>query len=252
MRDAPGQVMSLAPAQWMEIVFNLSYLVAIFVCVALMSARLANAGASQQPLLRRLRDGFFLLALGDTGHLGFRVVALLRGGLETKLELAGAQVPLVGLGALATATTVTFLYLLLLDAWRVRFERPRQRLYWGLMSLGVVRLLLFIPAGNAWGQVVPPFDWSLARNVPLAVLGVSVAALMLRDGRRLGDSTFTWLGALILVSFAFYAPVILFVQRLPAIGMLMVPKTLAYLAMAALVYARLFKPLPARLSCAGT
>lgn len=242
MVDASGRGMNLNPAQWMEIAFDVSYLVAIFAFVALMSARLTDAGPAQQLLLRRFRDGFLFLALGDTGHVGFRVVALLRGGLETRVELAGASVPLVGVGALATAITVTFLYMLLLDAWRIRFEQPRQILYWWLMSLGVVRLILFIPAQNQWGQLVPPFDWSLARNTPLALLGLTVAALMLRHGRRLKDSTFTWLGALILVSFAFYAPVIFFVQRWPAIGVLMVPKTLAYLAMAGLVYVRLFKP----------
>ena len=242
MRDALTCGMSLPPAQWMEIGFDVSYLAVISALVALMTARLAGAAPSQQELLRRFRDGFLFLAIGDTGHVGFRVVALLRGGLETKVELAGASVPLVGVGALMTAITVTFLYMVLLDAWRIRFNQPRQILFWWLMSLGVVRLLLFIPAQNQWGQVMPPLDWSIARNVPLAVLGLTVAGLMIRHGRRAVDTTFTWLGALILVSYAFYVPVILFVQRWAAIGVLMIPKTLAYLAMAGLVYARLFKP----------
>lgn len=242
MGDAPTCGMNLTPGQWMEIGFNVSYLAVISALVAMMSARLAGADASQRELLRRFRDGFFLLALGDFGHVGFRVVALLRGGLETKVQLGNASVPLVAVGALMTAITVTFLYLLLLDAWRIRFHQPRQILYWWLMSLGVVRLLLFIPAQNRWGEVMPPWDWSVVRNLPLALLGVTIAGLMIRHGRRAKDSTFTWLGGLILVSYAFYAPVILFVQRWPAIGMLMIPKTLAYLAMAGLLYARLFKP----------
>jgi hypothetical protein len=37
---------------------------------------------------------------------------------------------------------------------------------------------------------------------------------------------------MIFLSFAFYIPVILFVQRIPKLGMLMIPKTCAYLAMA--------------------
>ena len=234
--------MDLSPAQWTEIGFDASYLVAIFVLVAMMSVRLVAAAPSQQALLHRFRDGFLFLALGDLGHVGFRMVALLRGGLESKVSFAGVAVPLVGVGALATAVTVTVLYMLLLDAWRIRFKQPQQILYWWLMSLGVVRLLLFIPAQNQWDQVVPPLDWSLARNTPLALLGLTVAGLMIRHGRRAMDSTVTWLGALILVSYAFYLPVILFVQRWPEVGVLMVPKTLAYLAMAGLVYARLFKP----------
>jgi hypothetical protein len=43
-------------------------------------------------------------------------------------------------------------------------------------------------------------------------------------------------GALMLVSLACHLPVLLLVQTLPAIGLLMIPKTIAYLAMAVLVY----------------
>jgi len=232
--------MNLPPSEWMEIAFGASYLVAIYVLVGLMTGRLA-ASEDPQGLLRRFRDGFLLLALGDTGHVGFRVIALLRGGLDSKVELGGNPVALVGIGSLATAITVTLLYLLLVDIWRLRFAAPKGILYWGLMALGVVRLLLFIPPQNEWGNAMPPWGWSVLRNVPLAVLGVTVAVLMVRDGRRAKDKTFTQLGALILLSYAFYAPVILLVQKVPAIGVLMVPKTLVYLVMAGLVYVRLFK-----------
>jgi hypothetical protein len=46
----------------------------------------------------------------------------------------------------------------------------------------------------------------------------------------------------ILVSFAFYTPVILFYTRWPAIGTLMIPKTMAYLAVAFLAYRGLYTP----------
>lgn len=228
--------MALTPAQWMEVTFNLAYLVTMGALVTRMWTR-----AAPTPLHQRLREGFLLLLLGDIGHVGFRVVALFLGGLSTRVEVLGFRVPLVGLGALATATTITVLYLLLLEAWRLRFEQPRGALYWMLMGLAVLRLVLFVPDGNEWGNVVPPLGWSLARNAPLTVLGLVVAALYLRDGWREGDATFTALGWLIVVSFAFYLPVILFVQRAPMVGMLMVPKTLAYVAMAWLLVARLFR-----------
>jgi hypothetical protein len=47
---------------------------------------------------------------------------------------------------------------------------------------------------------------------------------------------------MILVSNAFYTPVILFVQRVPVIGMLMIPKTLAYVAIAVLAYGLVSRP----------
>lgn len=223
----------------MEVVFNLTYLVIIYGLVASMSARLAST-ADPRGVLHRLRTGFLLLALGDTGHVGFRVVALLRDGLETRITIAGVTIPLVGAGAFATAVTVTLLYLLLLDVWRVQFG-ARTALYWGLMAMGVARLGLMLFPQNEWGAVVPPWGWSLVRNVPLLVLGLAVAALMIRDGRGAHDETFAQLGWLIVGSYAFYLPVILLVQRVPAIGVLMVPKTIMYLLMAWLVYVRLFK-----------
>lgn len=232
--------MSLAPAQWMEVVFNLAYLAVIYALVGLMWARRPVVG--EEAAARRLRLGFLLLALGDTGHVGFRVVAFFLGGLDARVDVAGQALPLVGAGALSTAVTVTVLYVLLLDAWRVRFAKPTGPLFLGLVALAVLRLVLFLPDGNAWGSPVPPWGWSLVRNAPLTVLGLAVAVLFVRDGRRAGHRTFAQLGWLVVGSFAFYLPVILFVQRAPAVGMLMVPKTLMYVAMAWLVVRRLFLP----------
>lgn len=231
--------MHLTPTQWMEVGFNLTYLVIIYALVVMMTARLTAMG-DPRGVLRALRTGFLLLALGDTGHVGFRVIALLRGGLEQRVTVAGLSIPLVGAGAFATAVTVTLLYLLLLDVWRVKFG-ARTPLYWALMATGAARLLVMLLRQNDWGAVVPPWGWSLVRNLPLLVLGLAVAALMIRDGRRRHDQTFTQLGWLIVGSFAFYLPVILLVQRVPAVGVLMVPKTIMYLLMAWLVYVRLFK-----------
>jgi hypothetical protein len=72
------------------------------------------------------------------------------------------------------------------------------------------------------------------------ILGLGVAYLILRDATRLRDRTFRWIGVSILVSYACYLPVILFVQQAPALGMLMIPKTLAYLAIGWLAYVDLF------------
>ena len=45
---------------------------------------------------------------------------------------------------------------------------------------------------------------------------------------------------MILVSFGFYIPVILFIQQAPMLGMLMIPKTMAYVAIAWLAFTNLF------------
>ncbi len=76
----------------------------------------------------------------------------------------------------------------------------------------------------------------------LVIQGVGVTFLILRDAIRTHDRAFTWIGAMIVLSFAFYAPVILWVQWVPLLGMLMIPKTCAYLAIAFIAYFELFRP----------
>ena len=231
--------MDLSASQWMELVFDAAYLVAIYTIVIMMSRRLRHA-EDPKGILRRFRSGFLLLAIGDTGHVGFRVLAYAMGGLDTSVAIAGLRLPLVGVGALATAVTVTVLYAILLDVWRLRFRGRFTAAWWVLMAVGVARLLIMIPPQNRWGDSVPPFGWSLARNIPLMALGLGIAVLMLLDALREKDMTFLWISVLIFLSYAFYTPVILLVQRIPAIGMLMIPKTVMYILMAIVGYRSMF------------
>jgi hypothetical protein len=182
-----------------------------------------------------------LLALGDTGHVGFRVLAYALGGLDATLNIAGLEIGLVGLGALSTAITVTFFYVLLLFIWQERFDRPLGWFGWLLIASAAVRLAVMALPGNQWNSVVPPQPMSLVRNFFLTISGLGVAILILRDAAKTGDRVFTWIGISILVSYGFYIPVILFVQTLPLIGMLMIPKTLAYVAIAIIAYRNLFR-----------
>jgi hypothetical protein len=223
----------------MELVFDAAYLVAIYAIIILMSRRLRRA-VDPKGILSRIRIGFLLLAIGDTGHVGFRVLAYAMGGMNASVAIAGLRLPLVGAGALATAVTVTILYAILLDVCRLRFHGRFTAAWWCLMAVGVARLLIMIPPQNRWGNSVPPFGWSLARNIPLMVLGLGTAILMLIGALREKDRTFLWISILIFLSYAFYAPVILLVQRIPAVGMLMIPKTVMYILMAIVGYRRMF------------
>jgi hypothetical protein len=225
-----------------EILFNITYLAVIWVLVAAMFRKLTQSRLGEKTRAARLAfSAFALLALGDSGHVGFRVYAYLTGGLEQQISLFDQP---VGLGALATAVTVTFFYMLILELWRVSFRQPVGWSYLLLMAAGVVRLGLMIPPNNEWNALVPPQPWSLIRNLPLILQGLGAAFLILRSALAAGDRTFTWIGAMILVSYACYLPVILFVQQAPLVGMLMIPKTRAYVAVGFLVYNGLFKAQP--------
>jgi len=67
------------------------------------------------------------------------------------------------------------------------------------------------------------------------------AYLILRDAIATHDRTFIWIGAMILVSFVCYAPVIFLQQRVPQIGTLMIPKTIAYLVIAFLGFFKFYR-----------
>jgi hypothetical protein len=233
--------MSEAARMWMEISFNIAYLIVVWGLVITMKRREWGVAPDDLRVARLVRWAFTLLALGDTGHVGFRVLAYAQSDLNATITLLGQELGLVGLGALSTAITVTFFYVLMLEVWRRRFGKRYGWFEYLLLAAAAVRLLLMIPAANEWNNTVPPQPWSLYRNLPLMVLGLGVAFLILRDALRAKDRAFTWIGVMILVSYALYTPVILFVQQVPLIGMLMIPKTMAYVAIGFIAYFNLYR-----------
>lgn len=233
--------MSETTTMWMEVSFNIAYLIVIWGLVMAMLRRQAHLPDTVKPLTRLFIWAFALLALGDTGHVGFRVWAYARDGLESTISVLGREVGLVGLGALATAYTVTIFYMLVLMIWQKRYGKPYGWFGGLLWAAGVFRLIIMLFPGNDWNSTVPPQTWSLIRNVPLMIQGFGVAYLILRDALVVKDRPFIWVGIMILVSYGFYLPVILFVRQMPMIGMLMIPKTLAYVAIAFIAYFNLFR-----------
>jgi len=226
---------------WVEVSFNLAYLIAVWGLVIAMFRRQPSVKKEDQPVTELFIWAFAFLALGDSGHVGFRVLAYSMDGLGSMINLFSREVGLVGLGALSTAVTVTLFYALMLVIWHRRYQKPYGWFGAFLFAAGAIRLIIMIFPQNQWNESVPPQPWALIRNLPLVVLGLGVAYLMLRDSAKSEDKPFRWIGIMILVSYAFYAPVILFVQQVPVIGMFMIPKTLAYIAIGLIAYHSLFK-----------
>jgi hypothetical protein len=110
-----------------------------------------------------------------------------------------------------------------------------------LFAAAIIRFLIMLLPGNMWNNTVPPQPMSLYRNFFLTVLGLGAAYLILRDSIATKDHAFTWMGAMIVVSYALYIPVILLVQLYPMVGMLMIPKTLAYVAVGFIAYFNFFR-----------
>ena len=75
----------------MEITFNVAYLIVVWGLVAAMALRREDVRRQDRPVARRMRWAFALLALGDTGHVGFRVLAYALGNAEMRVNLLGME-----------------------------------------------------------------------------------------------------------------------------------------------------------------
>ncbi|MDX9992445.1 MAG: hypothetical protein RBS68_10400 [Anaerolineales bacterium] len=214
--------------------FNVLYLFVIWVMVILMSRNLPRVEKKSYQVANLFRWAFVLLAIGDTGHVGFRVWAYARGGVEQNGLL-------VGLGALATAVTITFFYVMMLYIWKERNQASFGWFEYFLLGTVPIRLLVMAFPENEWGNASAPEFWGPFRNIFLMILGLGVMYLILRDALKSGDRLFRWIGYCIFFSYLFYTPVIFFVRQYPLLGMLMIPKTIMYIAIAVLAYVGLWK-----------
>jgi hypothetical protein len=233
---------------WVEILFNISYLAVVWFLVAVMIGGRERVAHSDRSVAARAMEAFMLLAIGDTAHVGLRVLAHALGGPDKTITWLGTTMRLTGLGDVATSITVTLFYVLMLTIWRLRFGKAYGWFGSLLMVTAGVRLFMLALPFNEWGGAIAPLPWSVYRNIPLVLQGLGVAFLILRDAAANGDRAFRWIGFMILVSYACYAPVILFVAQVPLLGMLMIPKTLAYVAVGFIAYAALYRqkqPAPA-------
>lgn len=104
--------------------------------------------------------------------------------------------------------------------------------------VALLRLALLSLPQNQWATVLPPQPWSLVRNLPLVGLTVGVGLLYLStegDGQRWQRA----IGGLLLASALCHPPVVRWIQRQPLLGLLMIRKSFAYLAMGMICYRKL-------------
>ena len=162
------------------------------------------------------------LGCGDAFHLVPRAIALCTTGLKSYTAA-------LGVGKLITSVTMTVFYVLLYYVWRSRYQiRGRSGLTVAVWVLAAVRVALCLMPQNAWTSADAPLSWGIYRNIPFAILGALIVVLFYRSARARQDAPFRHLWLTVVLSFACYIPVVLFADAVPAVGMLMIPKTCAY------------------------
>ena len=223
-----------------ESLFNIAYIITIWIIVIKMYQNLHTVQPKNKIVAKLFNLAFLLLAIGDTGHVGFRVIAYLMGGLQTPIHIFGIQISLVGLGMLITAYTVTFFYVILVFIWQFRFKKTSNFFTILLIAAGFIRIILMALPGNTWSVPSVKNQIGFIRNIPLFIQGAGVIILYLISARKTKDTLFRNIAICILLSFAFYLPVILYAHAIPAIGTLMIPKTIAYVLVAIFAYQSLW------------
>lgn len=205
-----------------EAVFDIAYLL---LAMGLGIYMLIRGGSGAAYLAGAMA---IVLAGGDMFHLVPRIrliAANSRGdGAEAEKRLAKA----LGWGKLITSITMTVYYILLWQLGQMLFP-SEGALTWGIAVyvLAALRVVLSLLPQNAWGENGNGLRMSVIRNVPFFAIGAIVAVYFAIHAA--GAFGLMWLA--ILVSFGCYAPVLFWVEKHPALGMLMLPKTCAYIWM---------------------
>lgn len=162
------------------------------------------------------------LGAGDAFHLVPRAIALCTTGLENYTVA-------LGIGKLVTSITMTIFYILLYYVWRMRYQIiGKKQLTILVYLLAAVRVILCLFPQNEWTKQNASLTWGIYRNIPFALLGLLIIILFFQSARKQQDKTFRWMWLTIVLSFGFYIPVVLWADAIPLIGMLMIPKTCAY------------------------
>ncbi|MCX4299246.1 MAG: hypothetical protein OSJ73_19840 [Lachnospiraceae bacterium] len=200
-----------------ETLFDTAYLITVITLGIIM---IRKSNASKQYRLFGIMA--VVLGLGDSFHLVPRALALCTTGLENY------TIPL-GIGKLITSITMTIFYILLYYVWRNRYQiSGKNEITIAVYLLSALRIILCLFPQNGWLQTNPPLSWGIYRNIPFALFGLLIIVLFFLESKRQHDTAFQYMWLTIVLSFGFYIPVVLWADTIPMIGMLMIPKTCAY------------------------
>ncbi|MHC5375006.1 hypothetical protein ACYSNU_14530 [Enterococcus sp. LJL120] len=140
-----------------------------------------------------------------------------------------ANAAALGIGKFITSITMTIFYLILYYIWREYFAiKGRNGLTISMWALTIIRIALCLLPQNAWLDYQQPLLFGILRNIPFAVMGIIVIVIFAKEVKKDNDKIFRFMPLAVTLSFGFYVPVVLFSSSLPLLGMLMIPKTLAY------------------------
>ena len=163
-----------------------------------------------------------LLGAGDAFHLIPRSYALFTTGLE-------ANAAALGFGKFVTSITMTIFYVILYYIWRQRYQiKGYLGITLSICALCITRIALCLFPQNKWLSYKAPVSWGIYRNIPFAIMGIIIICIFYIEVKKHRDNNFKFMWLAIVLSFALYIPVVLWANTISWVGILMIPKTLAY------------------------
>ena len=160
---------------------------------------------------------------GDAFHLVPRIIRAVCGSSDKiKKQL--------GIGLQISSITMTAFYIILMYIWKFRFPELKmpaiiEAIIW---ISAVVRIVICMFPQNNWCTDEGNMKLSIIRNAVFAVTGIGVIILYIISGNTYGYHM-TRMVVAIIISFGCYLPVTLLSKSKPKVGLLMIPKTCAYM-----------------------
>ncbi len=202
----------------MEAIFDAAYL--IFDLIAAILFFIFSQGK-----ILFILYGILTLTLcgGDAFHLVPRIIRTIR-GTNDKIKRQ------LGIGLQVSSITMTIFYILLMYIWKFTFPELKIPVIIGavIWISAAVRIVICMFPQNNWCTDEGNMKLSVIRNAVFAVTGIWVIILYLISGNTYGYHM-TRMAAAIIISFGCYLPVTLFSKTKPKVGLLMIPKTCAYM-----------------------
>ena len=149
----------------METLFDAAYLVTV---VTLGCIMVKSAQDRETKLFGWMA---VILGCGDAFHLVPRAWALCTDGLAAHAAALGA-------GKFITSITMTIFYVILYHIGKRRYGLHIRALTGAVYALAAARIGLCLFPQNAWLSANPPLSWGIWRNVPFALLGALVMAVV--------------------------------------------------------------------------
>ena len=171
---------------------------------------------------------------GDAVHLVPRITRAVHGSNDrVKRQL--------GIGLQVSSITMIVFYIILMYVWKYTFPELTapvavEAIIW---ISAIIRIVVCILPQNNWCTDEGNMKLSIIRNAVFAVTGIGVIILYAISGNTNGYHM-TRMIAAIIISFGCYLPVTLFSKTKPKVGLLMIPKTCAYMWIVAMGLQLLF------------